>query len=138
MPTAAPPTCPDADPRAMPRQRLDALDGLRGLAALGVLVLHVWMFSYGDLHKPPKGLLDFVLGELRLGVQLFFVLSGFLIFRPFAAAALDGARRGPSLVRYAVRRAARILPGYWLALGASFLLLRHLHHPMQVDPAQLP
>ena len=103
-----------------------------------MLVLHVWMFSYGDNHKPPKGFLDFALGELRLGVQLFFVLSGYLIFRPYVAAILDGARRGPGLTRYAIRRAARILPGYWLALGASFLLLRHLDHPMQVDPAELP
>jgi peptidoglycan/LPS O-acetylase OafA/YrhL len=137
MPAAEPPI-PDAAPRRRPGGRLDALDGLRGLAALGVLVLHVWMFSYGDLHKPPKGWLDFTLGELRLGVQLFFVLSGFLIFRPFVAAALDGARRMPSLSRYAIRRAARILPGYWLALGGSYLLLRHLDHPMQVDAAQLP
>jgi peptidoglycan/LPS O-acetylase OafA/YrhL len=132
MPTAEPPS-----PRA-PRGRLDALDGLRGLAATGVLVLHVWMFSYGDSHRPPKGLLDLTLGELRLGVQLFFVLSGFLLFRPFVGAALDGVRHGPSLVRYAIRRAARILPGYWLALGVAFLLLRHLDHPMQIDPAQLP
>lgn len=135
MPTAEPPTTATAPPR---RVRLDALDGLRGIAALGVLVLHVWMFSYGDSGKPPKGFLDFALGELRLGVQLFFVLSGFLIFRPFAAALLDGARKGPSLKRYVIRRAARILPGYWLALGASFLLLKHLDHPMQVDPAELP
>ena len=107
MPTAEPPTA-----RA-PRGRLDALDGLRGLAATGVLVLHVWMFSYGDSHRPPKDFLDFTIGELRLGVQLFFVLSGFLIFRPFVAAALDGARRGPSLdpLRDPPRRAhpARIL-----------------------------
>jgi peptidoglycan/LPS O-acetylase OafA/YrhL len=132
MPTAEPPTT-----RA-PRGRLDALDGLRGLAATGVLVLHVWMFSYGDSHRPPKGFLDFTIGELRLGVQLFFVLSGFLLFRPFAGAALDGARHGPDLARYAIRRAARILPGYWLAVGASFLLLRHLDHPTQIDPSQLP
>jgi peptidoglycan/LPS O-acetylase OafA/YrhL len=129
---------PTAEPASPRRTRLDALDGLRGLAALGVLVLHVWMFSYGDNHKPPKGFLDFALGELRLGVQLFFVLSGFLIFRPYVAAVLEGARKGPSLTRYAIRRAARILPGYWLALGASFLLLKHLDHPMQVDPAELP
>jgi peptidoglycan/LPS O-acetylase OafA/YrhL len=133
----APPTERTPAPPA-PRRRLDALDGLRGLAALGVLVLHVWMFSYGDDGRPPKGFLDFALGELRLGVQLFFVLSGFLIFRPFAAAILDRAEHGPSLKRYMIRRAARILPGYWLALGASFLLLKHLDHPMQVDPAQLP
>jgi peptidoglycan/LPS O-acetylase OafA/YrhL len=123
---------------AEPARRLDALDGLRGLAALGVLVLHVWMFSYGDSDRPPKGLLDFSIGELRLGVQLFFVLSGFLIFRPFVAAALDGARRGPSLTRYVIRRAARILPAYWLAVVASYFLLKHLDHPMQVDPSLLP
>ena len=158
MPTAAPPAAhapagervakrgrfaregTHAGTKAAParRGRLDALDGLRGLAALGVLVLHVWMFSYGDEHQPPKGFLDFALGELRMGVQLFFVLSGYLIFRPFAAAILDGARKGPSMARYVVRRAARILPAYWLAVGASFLLLRHLDHPMQVDPAELP
>jgi peptidoglycan/LPS O-acetylase OafA/YrhL len=129
MPTAAPPT--------HPRPRFDALDGLRGLAALGVLVLHVWMFSYGDLHKPPKGFFDLVFGELRLGVQLFFVLSGFLIYRPFVAAALDRAP-SPGLLRYIVRRAARILPAYWAALAGSFLLLRHLDHPMQIDAGQLP
>jgi peptidoglycan/LPS O-acetylase OafA/YrhL len=131
MPTAAPPT------RAHVRPRLDALDGLRGLAALGVLVLHVWMFSYGDLHRPPKGFLDLVFGELRLGVQLFFVLSGFLIYRPFVAAALDDTK-GPSLTRYTVRRAARILPAYWAALLGAFLLLRHLDHPTQVAAGQLP
>jgi peptidoglycan/LPS O-acetylase OafA/YrhL len=117
--------------------RFGALDGLRGLAALGVLVLHVWMFSYGDLHRPPKAFLDLLFGELRLGVQLFFVLSGFLIYRPFVAAALDG-RPGPRLTRYVIRRAARILPAYWAALAGSFLLLRHLGHPMQVDVGQLP
>src|SRR3954447_17326383 len=85
MPTAEPPTPPapcagapiaprererPARPRPPARgQRLDALDGLRGLAALGVLMLHVWMFSHGDQHRPPKHFVDFVLGELRLGVQ---------------------------------------------------------------------
>jgi peptidoglycan/LPS O-acetylase OafA/YrhL len=138
MPTADPLPSPDALPgRAPARPRFDALDGLRGLAALGVLVLHVWMFSYGDLHKPPKGVLDLVFGELRLGVQLFFVLSGFLIYRPFVGAALDGAN-GPRLTRYVIRRGARILPAYWAALAGSFVLLRHLNHPMQIDAGQLP
>ena len=127
MPTAAPAT----------PTRVDALDGLRGVAAFGVVVLHVWMFGYGDLHHPPKSFLDLVAGELRLGVQLFFVLSGYLVFRPFAAAALDGCR-APRLGRYALRRAARILPAYWVALAGSFLLLRHVDHPMQVDASQLP
>jgi len=135
MPTAdaaAPPATANA---AAPR--VEALDGLRGLAALGVVVLHVWMFSYGDLHHPPKHFWDLVAGELRLGVQLFFVLSGYLVFRPFVAAALDG-RPLPDLKRYAVRRAGRILPAYWVALAGSFLLLRHLDHPMQVQASTLP
>ena len=132
------PTVRDTPTAAAPMPpRVDALDGLRGLAAFGVVVLHVWMFSYGDLHKPPKGFLDLVFGEFRLGVQLFFVLSGFLIYRPFVGAALDG-RDGPRLGRYAIRRAARILPAYWAALLGSFLLLRHLGHPMQIDAARLP
>jgi acyltransferase-like protein len=78
-----------ADAGQIRERRLEALDGLRGLAAFGVL-LHVWMFSYGDIGKPPKGFADLAIGELRLGVQLFFVLSGFLIYRPFVGAALDG------------------------------------------------
>jgi peptidoglycan/LPS O-acetylase OafA/YrhL len=127
-----------AQPSASAAPRVDALDGLRGLAALGVVVLHVWMFSYGDQHRPPKDVLDLAIGELRLGVQLFFVLSGYLVFRPFAAAALDGRSRGPRLGRYALRRCARILPAYWAALAGSFLLLRHLDHPMQVDVSALP
>jgi peptidoglycan/LPS O-acetylase OafA/YrhL len=133
MSTAA----PTIRPHDRARPRLDALDGLRGLAALGVLVLHTWMFSYGDAHKPAKGFLDLLFGELRLGVQLFFVLSGFLIFRPFVAAALDRTS-GPRLTRYAIRRCSRILPAYWAALIGSFLLLRHLDHPMQIDVIQLP
>jgi peptidoglycan/LPS O-acetylase OafA/YrhL len=133
MPSAA----STAAPSAGARLRFPALDGLRGLAAFGVLVLHVWMFSYGDLHQPPKDILDLAAGELRLGVQLFFVLSGFLVYRPFAAAALDGGRT-PGLRRYGVRRAARILPAYWAALIGSFLLLRHLDHPMQIGVGQLP
>jgi len=119
------------------RPRLDTLDGLRGLSALGIIVLHVWMFVYGDAGRPPKGPLDLVIGELRLGVPLFFLLSGFLIYRPFAGAALE-RRRPPTLRGYALRRAARILPAYWLALAAGFVLLPVLDHPLQADVEQLP
>lgn len=117
--------------------RLDALDGLRGLSAFGIVVLHVWMFVYGDAGHPAKTPLDLAIGELRLGVPLFFVLSGFLLYRPFARAALDGGRL-PRLGAYAVRRAARILPAYWLALAASFVVLRRVDHPLQVDLEALP
>jgi peptidoglycan/LPS O-acetylase OafA/YrhL len=124
-------------PAAGARPRLDALDGLRGLAALAIVVLHVWMYTYGDAGHPPKHLLDFAIGELRLGVAVFFLLSGYLLYRPFVTAALDG-RDGPDLRAYALRRAARILPAYWATLALAFFLLRALDHPMQIDAAQLP
>src|SRR4051812_18536329 len=49
------------------------------------------------------------------GVAMFFVLSGFLLAQPFWRA-LDNGAPLPSLRTYAIRRAARILPGFWLAL----------------------
>lgn len=56
-----------------------------------------------------------------LGVAMFFVLSGFLLARPFWLA-LDEGRPMPSLRIYALRRLARIVPGFWLALTVSFVL----------------
>ena len=111
--------------------RLRHLDGLRGLAAVAIVVLHVWMYDHGDAGRPPKTSFDHLVGELRLGVPLFFVLSGFLLFRPWVAALREGTRP-PDLARYALRRAARIAPAYWLALALSFALLAWLDHPRQV------
>ena len=54
------------------------------------------------------------------GVSIFFVLSGFLLARPFWLA-LDRGEPMPSLRIYALRRAARILPGFWLALVVSLV-----------------
>jgi len=55
------------------------------------------------------------------GVAMFFVLSGFLLARPFWQA-LDAGEPMPSLRIYALRRAARIVPGFWLALTVTFIL----------------
>jgi peptidoglycan/LPS O-acetylase OafA/YrhL len=119
------------------RSRLGALDGLRGLASLGIVALHVWMFDYGDAGHPAKTGLDHALGELRLAVPLFFVLSGFLVYRPFVAAALDG-RAGPRLSAYAVKRAARIVPGYAAAVIGAFFLMRAIDHPFAISASELP
>jgi peptidoglycan/LPS O-acetylase OafA/YrhL len=118
------------------RARNHALDGLRGLAALGVLTLHVWMFTVQRAHDP-RELVSTLMGELRLGVVLFFVLSGFLLAGPWVAAALD-ERRTPRLGRFAVRRAARIVPAYWVAMLGSFWLLAGSGHHYEVGLGQLP
>lgn len=119
---------------AAPRSaRYAALDGLRGLAAAAIVVHHAWLFD----HHGSASALDSVLDELRLGVALFFVLSGFLVYRPFVAAALDGGPR-PSLRVYARRRAARILPAYWLVLAVAFVVLDAIDHPGRATLAQLP
>jgi peptidoglycan/LPS O-acetylase OafA/YrhL len=53
--------------------------------------------------------------RLNVGVAIFFVLSGFLIFRPFAQSLIHGSPL-PKTRNYYLKRASRILPGYWLAL----------------------
>jgi peptidoglycan/LPS O-acetylase OafA/YrhL len=123
--------------RSSERRRLDALDGLRGAAAFGIVILHVWMFHQGDLGAPERGTLDTVISQLRLGMPMFFVLSGFLIFRPFAAAAIDG-HGDPDLRTYAIRRAARVVPAYWVAIVIPAALLALLDHGQARPVEQLP
>lgn len=107
------------------------------MAAVGIVVLHAWMFHQGDVGSPDRSTLDTVISQLRLGMPLFFVLSGFLIFRPFVAAAIEG-RDGPDLRRYAIRRAARIVPAYWVAIVIPAVLLALLDHGEARPVEQLP
>jgi peptidoglycan/LPS O-acetylase OafA/YrhL len=94
------------------------LDGYRAIAAFMVLTTHV-AFNTGEILTPVIGP---VLGRMDFGVTLFFLLSGFLLYRPWAKAAMT-AGEGPALGGYAVRRAARILPAYWVMVGFTLLLL---------------
>jgi len=97
------------------RVRFDALDSVRGLAALAVVGFH----AYKDIvHGGPggSGLGSTVAYSLDWGVAVFFVLSGFLIYLPFAEA-IAGHGPMPDTRRFLWRRALRILPAYWLALA---------------------
>jgi peptidoglycan/LPS O-acetylase OafA/YrhL len=102
-------------PAAGPRFR--GLDGVRALAACSILVFHVWTAGPGSY-----GPITLLLPILRDGVTLFFCLSGFLLYRPFAAAIIC-RRKSPSVRRYALRRVLRIAPAYWIVLLASTILL---------------
>ena len=102
--------------------RYSGLDGLRGIGALCVILVHVWLFEYADDGKPAKNAVDLVIGELRLALPMFFVLSAFLLVLPWQRAAA-GERGAPDVLTYFKRRAGRILPGYWLALAGSVAVL---------------
>ncbi len=102
-------------------RRSDAIDGLRGLAALSVLVFHVWLYRDPRLREAQWSVLDELAFALHLGLICFFVLSGFLLYRAFARAALSGS--GPVEWRtYAVRRTARIAPAYYACLAGCLAL----------------
>jgi peptidoglycan/LPS O-acetylase OafA/YrhL len=93
--------------------RFPLLDPLRAVAAALVLLFHVVLHT----GSPPT-----VIRELsQLGVAIFFVLSGFLLYRPFTRARLDGEGI-PSVRAYARRRLLRIFPGYWAALTFAVLV----------------
>jgi peptidoglycan/LPS O-acetylase OafA/YrhL len=99
--------------------RIAGLDGIRGLAALYVVTCHIFLRAWpgypGTNHAPFWAAL---LSHGRGGVAMFIVLSGFSL-------GLGPARLGwrlPSAAAFAHRRAWRILPPYWAALGFSLLM----------------
>lgn len=99
----------------MTRYRL--IDGLRGLAALLVLLSHVGFWTGADGLDVSGGLL----ARGDSGVAVFFAISAFLLLRPWVAAG-SGVAAPQAVGGYAVRRAARIVPAYVIALVAVLLV----------------
>src|SRR5262245_22209580 len=95
----------------IPDQRVPALDGLRGMAALMVVVSHV---------SNSTGLWGGLLGNGggQVGVMIFFVLSGYLI----GALYLDQPFTLANIWEYAVRRVARVLPAFYAMLSLALIL----------------
>jgi peptidoglycan/LPS O-acetylase OafA/YrhL len=104
------------------REHFPGFNGLRAIAAFAVLVTHVSSATGADTSTSA----GYVFAHLDVGVTVFFLLSGFLLYRPYAAAHLAG-RPGPSVRTYLRRRALRILPAYWLALTFFVLVLHTIH-----------
>ena len=113
---------------------MPALDGFRALAAVSVVAFHlinttapVW-FNEG----PPEVVRN-ALHHLGVnGVSAFFVLSGFLVARPFIDHVVDD--RPLRLARYVRARSLRILPAWWVVLLVVLLVS---NHPVLGDPGQL-
>jgi beta-1,4-mannosyltransferase len=114
------------------RSRLLGIEGARAIAASSILVYHVWLYGAPGSKPVDLGLATKLFDNLRAGVTLFFVLSGFLLFRPYVAAALR--RTPPPSVRgYLRNRALRIVPAYWAILLFVGVVLERdlLAHPLQ-------
>lgn len=107
--------------RPAPR-RNNSLDGIRGLAAVAVLAFHVWLFSEAHSTMRRSEPWDWFFAELSLGLYLFFVLSGYLMFRPFVAR-VGGDGAWPGLRTYVRKRVVRIVPAYYFSLLGAVLLL---------------
>ena len=91
--------------------RFPLIDSLRAIAALSVLVTHTAFLSGANAF----GWYGQYTARLDVGVTVFFVISGFLLYRPFARARIEGVP-GPRVRDYTRRRVLRIFPAYWLAL----------------------
>ena len=102
-----------------------ALDGLRGVAVLMVIGYHTLIAIRNGNTSPTLNAMLFNTFDLWLfgatGVQLFFVLSGFLLFLPYARAMLN-RQPLPDTRKFYVRRALRILPAYWASVLILYLL----------------
>ncbi len=85
--------------------RFPLLDSLRAIAALCVFGVHL-PFAY---RLPADNPFKPYLLQLNAGVALFFLISGFLLYRPFAQARFAGERH-PGATAFATRRALRIAP----------------------------
>jgi peptidoglycan/LPS O-acetylase OafA/YrhL len=104
----------------MDGKRLHGADFMRAVACLVVLFHHLAQRLSPAEISPPLELFRTFANNGTFGVAIFFVLSGYLLARPFWPA-LEQGQPLPSPRTYAMRRAARILPGFWLALTATFL-----------------
>jgi peptidoglycan/LPS O-acetylase OafA/YrhL len=106
---AAAPSPAVAPPPGNPRFPL--LDAMRALAALAIVLTHTASVTNFNTDN----WLGAYTARLNLGVALFFLLSRFLLYRPYVAARRAG--RPPVRIRdYTRRRVLRIVPAYWVAL----------------------
>ena len=87
-------------------RRFPLFDSLRAFAALCVVVYHTAFISHADQNDTYGPLL----AHLNIGVSIFFVISGFLLYRQFLG------DRALTVGRYTRHRLLRIVPAYWVAL----------------------
>ena len=101
--------------------RLVGLESVRGMAAIVVVWTHAWSLSRG---YPGTTYAQRLESGGIYSIFVFFALSGYLLYWPFAQAAW-GNRGAVSLRNYALNRAWRVLPAYYVALAVILVLQYH-------------
>jgi len=104
---------------------IKAADGLRALAIFGVMWYHIWQQSWLYPGMEICGVFIDLTWLVRCGyllVDCMLMLSGFLLFLPYAKSALDGTK-SPGILSFYKRRAARILPSYYLSVLIMFFFV---------------
>lgn len=97
--------------------RVPSLTGIRAVAALLVVATHA-AYTTGKYTHGYAGLL---FARMEMGVPIFFVLSGYLLFGPWVKSVAAGAS-WPSLGRYAWHRVRRIMPAYVITVLAAYAI----------------
>ncbi|MDT5012201.1 MAG: hypothetical protein QOH57_3818 [Mycobacterium sp.] len=101
-------------------ERVASLTGIRAVAALLVLGTHA-AYTTG---KYAHGYTGLVLSRMEIGVPIFFVLSGFLLFGPWVRAVAED-RPPPSVARYAWHRVRRIMPAYAVTVVVAYVIYHY-------------
>ena len=113
---------------------IPAIEGLRGIAVLWVVVFHYVVLRSGEFADPLVLWIDassaprIIVRNGFLGVDLFFLITGFLLTLPWFKRSLEGRRR-PSTREFYIRRARRILPAYYVQLAMLFFVFVPLLNP---------
>jgi peptidoglycan/LPS O-acetylase OafA/YrhL len=115
--------------------RLPFIDGLRGLAALAVVCVHISSILSAGSTTPGDSAdcWSSRLGIFNHGVDVFFVISGFVIAHSIGWAKVNGRY----VARFAIRRSLRLDPPYWVAIGltiAFFYVSQHVGRGTATHP----
>jgi peptidoglycan/LPS O-acetylase OafA/YrhL len=110
-----------ADVAVAPRagSRFPCFDGLRAMAAFGVVVYHT--VTHYNVYSGHYGTWEWINRLGNFGVSAFFVISGCLLYRPFVLAHFRG-EPAAELRTFFRRRFFRIFPAYWVVLTAAVVL----------------
>ena len=98
-------------------ERVASLTGIRAVAAILVVATHA-AYTTG---KYTHGYVGLVYSRMEIGVPIFFVLSGFLLFSPWVKGVATD-RPPPSVARFAWHRVRRIMPAYAVTVLAAYLI----------------